>query len=233
MTEKLILPLWIPSASFILILLAVTPLFSLTACEEQTKSKETPAHGITPPLVFPSIEDEEMGHLTPLSDIHDHTGHEDGVTGEEKTNKVSTPAAAEKVPDGFKVNVTWRVEGNSSGGEDSIPPERIPSNSTEAAGSTPPKDVSNTTTADGKYRPPGVDDHWLHDHPAPRAGPLRYGGTPEATALIAGLFVGVAIFGYLGLVCWRRALERRYGNRELLVDEEEVVETDDLRNYTL
>lgn len=55
----------------------------------------------------------------------------------------------------------------------------------------------------------------------------------ESAAILAGVFVGIALFGYVGLLIWRRILEKRYGNREMLVNEDDFYDTNDLRNFEL
>ncbi|KAJ9586654.1 hypothetical protein L9F63_019756, partial [Diploptera punctata] len=53
----------------------------------------------------------------------------------------------------------------------------------------------------------------------------------ESAAILAGVFVGIALLGYVGLLVWRRILEKRYGNREMLVNEDDFYDTNDLRNF--
>ncbi|PSN39466.1 hypothetical protein C0J52_20316 [Blattella germanica] len=55
----------------------------------------------------------------------------------------------------------------------------------------------------------------------------------ESAAILAGIFVGIALLGYVGLLVWRRILEKRYGNREMLVNEDDFYDTNDLRNFEL
>lgn len=55
----------------------------------------------------------------------------------------------------------------------------------------------------------------------------------ESAAILAAVFVGVALIGYVGLLVWRRVLEKRYGNREMLVNEDDFYDTNDLKNFEL
>jgi len=55
----------------------------------------------------------------------------------------------------------------------------------------------------------------------------------ESAAILAAVFVGVALIGYVGLLVWRRVLERRYGSREMLVNEDDFYDTNDMKNFEL
>ncbi|XP_063217935.1 serine/threonine-protein kinase pakG-like [Bacillus rossius redtenbacheri] len=55
----------------------------------------------------------------------------------------------------------------------------------------------------------------------------------QSAAILAGVFVAVALLGYVGLLVWRRLLEKKYGNREMLVNEDEFYDTSDLRHFEL
>lgn len=55
----------------------------------------------------------------------------------------------------------------------------------------------------------------------------------ESAAILAAVFVGVALIGYVGLLIWRRLLEKRYGSREMLVNEDDFYDTNDLKNFEL
>ncbi|XP_034245199.1 uncharacterized protein LOC117647532 [Thrips palmi] len=55
----------------------------------------------------------------------------------------------------------------------------------------------------------------------------------KSAAVLVGVFVSVALVGYFSLLVWRRVLERRYGNREILVNEEQFEQDRDLRNFQL
>jgi len=55
----------------------------------------------------------------------------------------------------------------------------------------------------------------------------------ESAAILAAVFVGVALIGYVGLLVWRRVLEKRYGSREMLVNEDDFYDTNDLKNFEL
>lgn len=55
----------------------------------------------------------------------------------------------------------------------------------------------------------------------------------ESAAILAAVFVGVALIGYVGLLIWRRVLEKRYGSREMLVNEDDFYDTNDLKNFEL
>nr|CAD7445810.1 unnamed protein product [Timema bartmani] len=53
----------------------------------------------------------------------------------------------------------------------------------------------------------------------------------ESAGILAGVFVGLALLGYVGLLVWRRILEKRYGNREMLVNEDDFYDTSDLKHF--
>lgn len=55
----------------------------------------------------------------------------------------------------------------------------------------------------------------------------------KSAGILVGVFVSVAVLGYVGLLVWRRVLERRYGNREILVNEEQFEHERDLSNFQL
>lgn len=55
----------------------------------------------------------------------------------------------------------------------------------------------------------------------------------ESAAILAAVFVGIALIGYIGLLIWRRVLEKRYGSREMLVNEDDFYDTNDLKNFEL
>lgn len=55
----------------------------------------------------------------------------------------------------------------------------------------------------------------------------------KSAAVLVGVFVSLALLGYLGLMVWRRVLERRYGNREILINEEQFDHERDLGNFQL
>lgn len=55
----------------------------------------------------------------------------------------------------------------------------------------------------------------------------------ESAAILAAVFVGIALIGYVGLLIWRRVLEKRYGSREMLVNEDDFYDTNDLKNFEL
>ncbi|CAG2069061.1 unnamed protein product, partial [Timema podura] len=74
------------------------------------------------------------------------------------------------------------------------------------------------------------EQHAEHDH-------LSAGNHPtflqpsESAGILAGVFVGLALLGYVGLLVWRRILEKRYGNREMLVNEDDFYDTSDLKHF--
>nr|CAD7581231.1 unnamed protein product [Timema californicum] len=74
------------------------------------------------------------------------------------------------------------------------------------------------------------EQHTEHDH-------LSAGNHPtflqpsESAGIMAGVFVGLALLGYVGLLVWRRILEKRYGNREMLVNEDDFYDTSDLKHF--
>ncbi|KAJ8921880.1 hypothetical protein NQ315_008513 [Exocentrus adspersus] len=53
----------------------------------------------------------------------------------------------------------------------------------------------------------------------------------QLAAILAGVFVAISVIVYVGLLSWRRYLENRYGNRQMLVNEEEF--NDDLRHFSI
>ncbi|KAF2894518.1 hypothetical protein ILUMI_11646 [Ignelater luminosus] len=55
----------------------------------------------------------------------------------------------------------------------------------------------------------------------------------QLAAILACVFVLIAIIGYVGLLSWRRFLETRYGNREMLVNEEDFYDPSDMRHFSL
>ncbi|XP_017770843.1 PREDICTED: uncharacterized protein LOC108558440 [Nicrophorus vespilloides] len=67
--------------------------------------------------------------------------------------------------------------------------------------------------------------------------PPSHGRTPlvqgQLAAILAGVFVIIAVIGYVGLLSWRRFLENRYGNREMLVNEEEFYDPNDMRHFSI
>ncbi|CAH1279767.1 unnamed protein product [Diabrotica balteata] len=42
----------------------------------------------------------------------------------------------------------------------------------------------------------------------------------KVAAILAGVFVALSVVGYVALLSWRRYLENRYGNREMLVEDD-------------
>nr|XP_023015395.1 uncharacterized protein LOC111504906 [Leptinotarsa decemlineata] len=54
----------------------------------------------------------------------------------------------------------------------------------------------------------------------------------KLAAILAGVFLVVSILGYITLLSWRRFLEHRYGNREMLVNEEDFY-TGDLGHFSI
>lgn len=73
-------------------------------------------------------------------------------------------------------------------------------------------------------------DHRDHGH-TNRAGTLPVQG--QLAGIIAGVFTLVAFIAYIGLLAWRRYLERRYGTRELLIDEDDYVVHNEITNFQL
>ncbi|XP_069680633.1 uncharacterized protein [Periplaneta americana] len=78
----------------------------------------------------------------------------------------------------------------------------------------------------------GSQDHADHQH-ASMGKTSAFLQPTESAAILAGVFVGIALIGYVGLLIWRRVLEKRYGNREMLVNEDDFYDTNDLRNFEL
>ncbi|XP_071443071.1 uncharacterized protein [Hetaerina americana] len=103
----------------------------------------------------------------------------------------------------------------------------------DGASSLPPVDTTRSSTMERSKKPSDTARrHWYHNHHSGKALPPQSHETLAAGALTGALFVGMALFGYLGLICWRRSLELKYGNRELLVNErEEGVVADGYQNY--
>jgi len=84
---------------------------------------------------------------------------------------------------------------------------------TPVAMSTSQKDADNSHASSGKSSP--------------------FLQPTESAAILAAVFVGVALIGYVGLLIWRRVLEKRYGSREMLVNEDDFYDTNDLKNFEL
>lgn len=78
----------------------------------------------------------------------------------------------------------------------------------------------------------GSQDHADHQH-ASMGKTSAFLQPTESAAILAGIFVGIALIGYVGLLVWRRVLEKKYGNREMLVNEDDFYDTNDLRNFEL
>ncbi|XP_025832433.1 uncharacterized protein LOC112905046 isoform X2 [Agrilus planipennis] len=51
-------------------------------------------------------------------------------------------------------------------------------------------------------------------------------------AVLTMSFLFISIAGYLGLLYWRRQLQKRYGNRQILSNEDEYIK-DDLKHFSL
>ncbi|KRT80199.1 hypothetical protein AMK59_7062, partial [Oryctes borbonicus] len=52
--------------------------------------------------------------------------------------------------------------------------------------------------------------------------------------IIVALFLIVfLVAGYVGFVVWRRFIEKRYGNREILINEEDMVDPSDMKHFSL
>ncbi|XP_067011081.2 mucin-22 isoform X2 [Anabrus simplex] len=75
-----------------------------------------------------------------------------------------------------------------------------------------------------------LQTHADHDHLS-SSGKTAFLQPTESAAILAGVFVGIAILGYVGLLVWRRLLERRYGHREMLVNEDDDFDTSDMRHF--
>ncbi|XP_026274833.1 integumentary mucin C.1-like [Frankliniella occidentalis] len=89
--------------------------------------------------------------------------------------------------------------------------------------------VNGTTTTPSKAKP-------ARTTPASSASGATLRPFVEPTksaAVLVGVFVSLALLGYLGLMVWRRVLERRYGNREILINEEQFDHERDLGNFQL
>lgn len=62
----------------------------------------------------------------------------------------------------------------------------------------------------------------FEDDTSPKRDDLEHIAIVPGTiaAILAGVFLAVSIAGYISLLSWRRYLENRYGNREMLVEED-------------
>lgn len=69
--------------------------------------------------------------------------------------------------------------------------------------------------------------------PPTTATPRPFLEPTKSAAVLIGVFVCLALAGYFALLVWRRVLERKYGNREILVNEEQFEQDSDLRNFQL
>ncbi|EEZ97289.1 uncharacterized protein LOC103314450 [Tribolium castaneum] len=52
-------------------------------------------------------------------------------------------------------------------------------------------------------------------------------------AILVGVFLVLSVVGYVSLLLWRRSLEFKYGSREILVDKDEGLDPDDLKNFSI
>lgn len=66
-------------------------------------------------------------------------------------------------------------------------------------------------------------------------GPLESSGLVpgKMVGLLAGVFLVISIAGYVVLVSWRKYLEKRYGNREMLVDNDFCEKMNDLEHFSI
>ncbi|XP_065157334.1 uncharacterized protein [Atheta coriaria] len=65
-------------------------------------------------------------------------------------------------------------------------------------------------------------------------GPLviQNGGiTSQIPVIVASIFVILCVVGYTAMLMWRRYLERKYGNREMLINEE--FDPSDMRHFSI
>ncbi|XP_018568955.1 uncharacterized protein LOC108909194 isoform X1 [Anoplophora glabripennis] len=53
----------------------------------------------------------------------------------------------------------------------------------------------------------------------------------QLAAILAGVFVVISVIAYVGLLSWRRYLENRYGDRQMLVNEDNF--NDDLKHFSI
>jgi hypothetical protein len=60
--------------------------------------------------------------------------------------------------------------------------------------------------------------------------PLIDGGV---AAILAGVFLVISICAYVVLLTWRRALEIKYGSREMLVDSDDMYDPDDMKHFSI
>ncbi|XP_014244847.1 serine-rich 25 kDa antigen protein-like [Cimex lectularius] len=58
-------------------------------------------------------------------------------------------------------------------------------------------------------------------------------GTTSSAALAAGICVSIALTGYISLMVWRRVMIRRYGNSEMLLNEDDVadIQDEDMKHF--
>lgn len=41
------------------------------------------------------------------------------------------------------------------------------------------------------------------------------------------------MIGYVGIIIWRRVIEKRYGSSEMIVNEDDLYEKNDLKNFEI
>jgi len=55
----------------------------------------------------------------------------------------------------------------------------------------------------------------------------------QIAAILAGTFLLVSLIIYGGLISYRRFLENKYGSREMLVNEDDFVDPDDMKHFSI
>ncbi|XP_047002101.1 uncharacterized protein LOC124619630 isoform X1 [Schistocerca americana] len=63
--------------------------------------------------------------------------------------------------------------------------------------------------------------HTAHTHATVNEQTVTFLRPTESAAILVGVFIAFAVLGYAGLLIWRRMLEKRYGNRQLLINEDD------------
>lgn len=63
--------------------------------------------------------------------------------------------------------------------------------------------------------------HTEHTHATVNEQTVTFLRPTESAAILVGVFIAFAVLGYAGLLIWRRMLEKRYGNRQLLINEDD------------
>ncbi|GLV45291.1 hypothetical protein CBL_05391 [Carabus blaptoides fortunei] len=192
------------------------------------------------PHVFPDNDPNYkiLNNETILDSLVSHQAKHDNKIDTEVPDLLKMPAQVELLPNATLSNKTHEQSGNatieiattSSVKKQLTTPRTTTVHDREFDVEQIQSDVSKTEDSKIDITAKLAAVHEDHDH-ANRAGtPMVHG---QLAAILAGVFAMIAVVAYVGLLTWRRFLERRYGNREMLVNEEEYVNYSDMRNFEL